>query len=447
MPLLTRSMNKELPRQLGLKDAVGILVGSVIGSAIFVVTAEMTQYVHTPAMVLGIWIVGGIISFMGGVTFAELGTRFPAAGGMYVYLRASFGPLVAFLYGWALFLVIQTGSIAAVAAAFARYFTVLTRAPDGWQIPIAVTLIAFLTTTNAISTRVGATVQNISSLMKCLGAVGLIVVCLGSGKADFSHFSPVIVDGFSFAFVLAIGNALVSALWAYDGWYQVGNIAGELEDPQREVPRSLILGLSVVCVLYILVSIAYLTVLTPEQVARSKAVASDAACAVMGDLGSALISIAVVISTFGCVNGMTISGPRVYYAMSRDGLLPGFLGEAHPRFLTPFWAIVLQGLWSVVLVMAGKYDELYNYVMFVGWVFYLLAGFALVIERRKHPGAPCYRAWGYPWTTYGFILASAFLFVTTFLNNTTWSLRGAGILAAGAMFYSVRARAIGLKTD
>lgn len=437
---------EELPRQLGLKDAVGILVGSVIGSAIFVVTAEMTQCVHTPAMVLAIWVLGGVISFMGGVTFAELGTRFPAAGGMYVYLRSSLGMLVAFLYGWSLFLVIQTGSIAAVAAAFARYFTVLAGTPDSWQTPIAVALIAFLTTTNAISTRLGANVQNVCSLVKCLGLVGLIVLCLGSSKADTSHFSPVIVDSLSYTFVLAIGNALVAALWAYDGWYQVGNIAGELKDPQREVPRSLFLGLSVVCVLYVLVSIAYLAVLTPQQVATSKAVASDAARSVWGDFGSRLISLAVVISTFGCVNGMTISGPRVYYAMSRDGLLPGFLADVHPRFHTPFWPVVLQGIWSILLVMKGNYNELFNYVMFVGWVFYMLAGVALILERRKQPHEPCYRAWGYPWTTYGFILASGFLFVTTFLNNTEWSIKGLWILAGGATVHLVRVHVIGLKT-
>ena len=431
-------MSKELPRQLGLKDAIGVLVGSVIGSAVFKVASEMTHYVHTPAMVLAAWVLGGIISFMGGVTFAELGTRFPHAGGMYVYLNTACGGLAAFLYGWALFLIIQTGSIAAVAVVFAQYLAVFTHTPAEHQPLVAMALIAFLTAANAISTRLGANLQNLSTLMKCLGVAGLIVLCLTSPKVDFSQFRPLVVDSFSFAFVLAIGNALVSALWAYDGWYQVGNIAGELEDPQRDVPRSLFLGLSIVCVLYILVSVAYMAVLPLGQVEATKTVAADAARAVAGDWGARLISIAVVISTFGCVNGMTISGPRVYYAMAREGVLPRFLGEAHPRFLTPFWPVVLQGLWSIVLVSAGKYDELYNYVMFAGWVFYGLAGVSLVILRRKDPDAKCYRAWGYPWTTYGFIAASLFLFVTTFINYSHESKIGCAILAVGAVVYRWR---------
>lgn len=430
-------MSKELPRQLGLKDAVGVLVGSVIGSAVFKVASGMTKSVHTPAMVLAIFVLGGAISFMGGVTFAELGTRFPAAGGMYVYLRTAFGGLVAFLYGWALFLIIQTGSIAAVAVAFAQYLSVFTGTPKEAQPWIAITLIAILTTVNAVSTRAGANLQNLTTLMKCGGVAALIGLCLTSPKVDYSHFSPLVSDSFSIAFVLAIGNALVSALWAYDGWYQVGNIAGELEDPQRDVPRSLFLGLTIVCVLYILVTIGYQAVLTPHQIAGTEIVASEAARVVAGDWGARMISLAVVISTLGCVNGMTISGPRVYYAMAREGVLPAAMGNAHPRFLTPFWPIVLQGIWSIVLVTSGSYDELFNYVMFAGWVFYMLAGVALFVLRKQDPDAKCYRCWGFPGTTLGFIAASAFLLITTLFNYRRESLRGCGILLAGAVVYGV----------
>lgn len=398
----------------------------------------MTRYVHTPAMVLAMFVLGGAISFMGGVTFAELGTRFPAAGGMYVYLRTAFGGMWAFLYGWALFLIIQTGSIAAVGVACAQYLSVFTGTPPEGQTWIAIAIIAFLTSVNAISTRAGANLQNLTTLMKCAGVALLIVLCLTSPKADYSHFRPLVADSFSIAFVLAIGNALVASLWAYDGWYQVGNIAGELEDPQRDVPRSLFLGLTVVCVLYILVTIGYQAVLSPEQIAGTKIVASDAAKAVAGDWGARMISLAVVISTFGCVNGMTISGPRVYYQMAREGVLPSSLGEAHPRFQTPFWPIVLQGLWSIVLVTSGSYDQLYNYVMFAGWVFYMLAGIALFILRRQDPDAKCYRCWGFPFTTAGFIAASLFLLVTTLVNYQRESLIGCAILAAGAVVYKWR---------
>jgi APA family basic amino acid/polyamine antiporter len=424
-----------LPRQLSLADAIGILVGSVIGSAIFKVTADMTRLVQTPSMVLAVWVAGGVISFAGGVTFAELGTRYPTAGGLYVYLRETWGALAAFLFGWALLLVIQTGSIAAVAVAFADYAAKVAPTLDGHNTMVAVALIVGLSLVNAASTRMGATVQNVSSLIKCSAILGLIALSLASGKMNATNFHSSVPSS-STSFVFAIGAALVSAMWAYDGWYQVGTMAGELKDPDRDVPRALFIGLSIVCVLYILVSIVYLSLMPASQVSQSKAIAADAARTIMGIRGEWWISLAVSISTFGCVNGMTISAPRVYYAMSRDGMLPRFLGEPHPRFHTPFWAILIQGAWSVVLVLAGNYEELYNYVMFAGWFFYGLAGVGLVIERRRRPKDGTYRAWGYPWTTGLFVAASVFCLASSVYEQPKPSLGGMVILTIGAVVYT-----------
>jgi APA family basic amino acid/polyamine antiporter len=429
-----------LPRSLSLLDAIGVIVGIVIGSGIFKVTSDMMRYMGTPGMVVLIWIVAGIISFLGGVTFAELGSRYPQPGGLYIYLRESFGPLWAFLFGWSLFLVIQTGSIAAVAIVFAEHIAVLYPLSKTAVTAVGVGVIAFLSIVNACSTRTSATVQNLFSFAKCLAIGSLIAMAFTSKQATTAHFHPFFPGHTEGNFIVAIGAALVAALWAYDGWYQVGNMAGEMENPERDVPRSLFLGIGLVCLLYILVSIAYMVILTPQQVATSQRVATDTAQAVLGNRGAYLIAIAVIISTFGCINGMSLVAPRVYYMMARDGLFFEALGRPHPTFQTPFHAVLLQGLWSVVLVFYGDYDALYNYVMFITWLFYGLAAAGLFIQRKKNPSYKGYHAWGYPFTPLIFLLFCIFLMCTSVQSNPKESLIGTVIMGAGLPVYQFWSR-------
>jgi APA family basic amino acid/polyamine antiporter len=425
----------DLPRDLTLADAVGVIVGIVIGSGIFMVAAEMTREVRTPALVLGCWVAGGLISFAGGITFAELGTRYPAAGGMYVYLREAFGPMVAFLYGWTLFLVVQTGSIAAVGVACAEHVAVLHPIGASRVPVVAVAIILGLSLLNALSTRASASVQNTFTLAKVLAIAALIGLSFVSGKANPAHFIPLLPATRPESYLLAIAAALVAALWAYDGWYQVGNVAGEMKDPGRDIPRALFIGLSIVCSLYVAVSGAYLLVLSPDAVAASRTVGADAARAVLGADRAWWIAALIVVSTFGCVNGMTLAGPRVYYAMARDGLFFRRLGEAHPVFRTPFEAVILQGVWSAILVGWGNYEQLFNYVMFTAWLFYGLAGIGLFLERRWRPDMGKYRAWGYPFTPALFVAASAYLAVSTMASRPREAGAGIAMLAAGLAIY------------
>jgi APA family basic amino acid/polyamine antiporter len=424
-----------LPRSLSLIDAIGVIVGIVIGSGIFKVTSSMTQYVRTPGMVVLIWILGGLVSFVGGVTFAELGSRYPQPGGLYVYLRESFGSMVAFLFGWTLLLVIQTGSIAAVGVACAEHISELHHLSDSQIKAVAVVIIAFLSIVNACSTKTSTTVQNVFSVAKVLALGSIIAIAFTSDKATTAHFHPFFPTRPEGSFVVAFGAALVAALWAYDGWYQVGNMAGEMENPERDVPRSLFIGIGLVCALYILVSIAYLIILTPQQVAASKMVATDTARAVLGDRGAMWIAIAVIISTFGCINGMTLVAPRVYYMMARDGLFFEVLGRPHPYFQTPFHAVILQGIWSIALVYYGDYDALFNYVMFITWLFYGLGAMGLFIQRKKNPSYKGYHAWGYPFTPILFTAVSLFLICTSLQSNPRESRTGLLIMLAGIPIY------------
>lgn len=415
-----------LERRLGLFSAVCVVAGSVIGSGVFLVASDITRSVPSPWAGLSVWLVAGLLSLLGGLAFAELGAMFPGAGGQYLYLREAFGPLPAFLYGWTLFWVIQAGSIAAVAIAFARYFSAFFPVgPLGLDL-VAAALIALLTALNLFGVEKGARVLDLVTGFKVLAliavaAAGLLAPARASLGAPWEFSAP------------AYGVALIAAFWAYDGWNNATFVAGELRDPQRNLPLALAGGLALVGTLYLGANLAYARMLPPEAVAASSFVAADAARVMGGEGWARAMSALVLLSTFGCVNGMILAGPRVTYAMAADGRLPAWLAFVHPRWRVPTNALIAQMLWSILLVFSGRYDQLFTYVVSAAFVFYGLSGAAVIVLRRARPEADRpYRTPLYPWLPAAYALFCAAFVLNSLREKPVESLAGLAIVLLGA---------------
>lgn len=447
---------RTLERRLGVFSATTIIVGSMIGSGIFIAPSIMAAYVATPGAWLALWLVGGGLTLLGALSYGELCAMMPRAGGQYVFLREAFGPLVAFLYGWTLFLVIQTGFNAAVAIAFSKFlggvglrvgesdavmslgaFT-LSRA----QI-VAVGVIALLTWINMRGVREGAAVQNLFTVLK-VGAIALLVlVGFSSGKGSLSHFSPMVgadvgAKGLEIGFLAAAGVAMSKALFAYDAWNTVTFAAEEVRDPQRALPRALVLGTVVTTLAYVGACGVYLYVLPIDAMARveENRVAADVARVLLGGAGVTLVSIAILVSTFGCVNGLILGGARVLFAMARDNLFFRAAARLHPQRQTPTGALVLQGVWSSVLALSGSYDRLLTYVTFASLAFNALTVVGLLVLRRTQPDRERpYRTWGYPFTPAIYLAGAGFFLVYIFAGDPADSLLGIAIVAAGLPAY------------
>lgn len=435
----------ELPRVLGLTSVVGILVGTVIGSGIFVAPNRIAELVASPQLILAVWIVGGVLSFFGALAFAELGAAFPQAGGMYVYLRESYGPLLAFLFGWTLFFVIDSGSIATLAVAFsARYLPYFVPLSPLHTKVVAVALIAILVAVNVLGVRYGAALQNLLMFIKfgAIAAVCLTVFALAHG--DVAHFVEPAPAGWSGQAVGSFGAALVLSLWAYKGWEAVTFSGGEIRNPQRNVPLGLLAGTGVVLVLYVATNLAYLYVFPAPEVARSTRIAAAVMDAVIGPVGASLIAAVILCSISGAANGNILTAPRVFYAMARDGLFFRAFAELHPRRLTPYVSILATGAWAALLSVTGTFEQLATYVVFGQWVFFGLTVSAVFVLRRTRPDLPRpYKTWGYPVTPVIFILASLYISVSTLVAEPTHALAGLGIIVAGgpAYWYWQRRRA------
>jgi APA family basic amino acid/polyamine antiporter len=429
-----KSLN--LPRVLGFMDVIGILVGTVIGSGIFIVPAAIALQVRSPVLILAVWLVGGVLSFFGALTFSELGAMYPAAGGMYVFLREAYGRPVAFLFGWAMFFVIEAGSIATLSMAFSSkylpYFVPLS--------PVAVKLVAlafvlFLATVNYVGTRWGARLQNLLMFIKFGAIVGvsLLVLALGDGNTQ-NWVSPPPV--FSTGLIGPFGVALVAALWAYKGWEAATFSAGEIKNPERNLPLGLFAG-TLLCVgLYVVANLAYLYVIPAADIATSTRIATDAMATAVGPISATIISAVILFSITGAANGNFLTAPRVFFAMSRDGLFFKRIADVHPTFLTPYVSIVAIGVWSAILSLSGTFEQLASYVIFGQWLFFGLTVGAVMVLRRKRPDMPRpYRTWGYPITPILFILASLYISVNTLVNQFWNSMAGLGIIALGVPAY------------
>ncbi len=435
-------------RTLGLFSGTMAVVGGIIGSGIFNNPAIVAQRVGTGGLTLGVWVLGGVVALIGAFCFGELGQRRPQAGGSYVYIREALGPLPAFLYAWALLLVMATGAIAAVAVTFANYALSLagvTGADGRWLAGAAIVLLSAI---NYVGIRPGAITTNIFTLLKLAALVFLIVVGLGPlhGAATAST-AGVAVSGSPF---LAVAAALVPVLFAYGGWQQTNFIAEEIVEPQRNLPRALVLGVLIVVVVYLLANVTYLRMLGPAGLAASTAPAADALRLRLGPIGATVIGAGITASTFGFLNLVIMVSPRVYQTMAADGLFFPAFARLHPGFRTPGTAILVQGVWAVVLLLTGQYGQLLDYVVFCDWIFFGLAVVSLFVLRKRDaargvsepPGA--FRVPGWPVTPLLFIAAAIYVVAGSISSNPKNALLGSVILLLGVpVFHFWRARRAG----
>jgi len=427
----------ELPRVLGLWSVVGILIGTVIGSGIFVVPAEIATLVKAPVLILSVWVLGGLLSFLGALCFAELGAAFPQAGGVYVYLREAYGPLIAFLFGWTLFLVIDSGAIAALSMAFSSkylpYFIPLS--PVGIKV-VALVFVAFLVAVNYVGVRYGALLQNGLMFIKFGAILAVTGAVLFFAQGDSAHFSSPAIPAVSTGLMAAFGLAMVRTLWAYKGWEVTTYSAGELRNPTRDLPLGLLAGMAVVIALYLGTNLAYLYVFPAGEVATKSRVAADAMKLVVGPIGGTIIAIVILCSITGAANGNVLTAPRVFFAMANDGLFFKKIASVHPRFLTPHVSILATGGWAAVLSLSGTFEALASYVIFGQLIFFALTAAAVIILRRARPELRRpYRTWGYPLTPVLFIAGAVVLSVNLVLIQTVNSLAGLGIILLGVPAY------------
>ncbi len=428
----------ELPRKLTLLDSTMLNVGSMIGSGIFIVPATIALYLKSSGLIIFVWIVGGIVSLFGALSVAELGAMMPDGGGMYVYLRKSYGPLWGFLYGWSAFAVINTAAIAAVAVTFATYLGYFFPMTNMGIRLVAAASVIFLTVVNCFGIKLGAIVQNGFTLLKIAALAALVVLSFllsGGSPANFSPVLPVL----PFSSLLGpVVLALIAVLWSYDGWIEITYVAGEVLNPQVNLPRALGLGTMIVIAVYVLISCAVSYVLPIEAASQSTLVLSDAAVKIMGTGGAMFVSFAVVISTFGTNNGFIFASPRIYYAMAKEELFFKWLATIHPKYETPIASLIVQAILACALIFSGSYDQLITYVVFASFVFYGMSAAAVFLLRKRDPNAlRPYETWGYPVTPAIFIAFAIFLVVYSIIEDPRDSLIGAGIVLSGVPAYMI----------
>ena len=430
-----KNVTADLPRTLGLLDSLCIVIGVVVGGGIFLVPNLIARELHSSAAILSVWIFGGVISFFGALACAELGTALPATGGQYVFLREAFGPMIGFLCGWSMFTVARTAQVAWMAVVFSLYVSYFVPLSPIAAKLLGLAAIAVFTAINFRGARAGAFVQNLFTFAKVLG-IAVIICCafLWSGKAAPSaHIADFSVSSF--------GTALIACVLAYDGWVQLSFVAGEIRNPQRNVLLALALGSGACIVIYLLANVAYLHVLSIPEIAASDHVGATLAQRVLGSRGGGLVSLIILLSIVGTLNGCFLTSPRVYFAQARDGLFFRKFGEVHSRYQTPAFAIVAQGLWSAVLLVSGSYETLVDYAMFGIWLSYglMIAGVIVLRKTRPELRRP-YKMWGYPVTPALFLIVTAWFLLNMLKTRPVPSLAGLLLTLTGIPVYFLWAR-------
>ncbi len=423
----------ELARRLSLGDSIAIVVGMMIGGGIFLVPNLVARSVPSMPMAMAVWVLAGVVSFLGALACAELGAAFPATGGQYVFLREAYGSATAFLCGWSLFTVARTAQVAWLAVVFSIYV--------GYFVPLgllaskllSLSVLALFTWVNYRGVKLGAMVQNSLTVAKVVGLLIIVAaalllsghkVALGAGAHEGG------------ASISSFGVALIACLLAYDGWVQLSFVAGEIRNPKRNVVRALSLGTLAVIAIYVIANIAYMRVLTIPQIAASEHVGADAAAAVLGSTGATVVTVLIMLSVLGTLNGCFLTSPRVYFAQAADGLFFRKFAEVHPVYGTPGFAILAQAGWSAVLLLSGSYESLIDYSIFGIWVFYGLMIAAVVVLRRTRPDLPRpYRMWGYPVTPFVFLGVALWFVVNMLFTRPGASFASLGLISTGIPAY------------
>jgi APA family basic amino acid/polyamine antiporter len=430
-------LNSAKPRRLlGVFDATMIVMGGIVGSGIFINPYVVALRVRTPFLILGVWLLGGALAMLGAFIWAELATRLPEAGGQYLYLRQAYHPSIAFIYGWVLLLVTQTGGMAAVAVTFARYYREITgfSASDG---AIASAALLGLTAINCVGVRAGSNVQSALMLLKAGAIAALVAVGMLWGGGSVQAL-PILDRPVSLGLAGAIGAAMIPVAFAYGGWQTASFVAGEMRDPRRDLSRGLVAGVIGVVVLYLAVNFVCVRVLGPAGLAATRTPASSVMRAALGERGAQWIAFGIAVSTLGFLSQGILTAPRVYYAMARDGLFFKSVGWLSPRTGVPVVAIVLQGVTATVIALSGRYEQILNYVVSVDFISFALTAASLFVFRRRHGASPAqglYLTPGHPYTTGLFVLSCAAIVISTVASSPANSAVGLIILLAGIPVY------------
>jgi APA family basic amino acid/polyamine antiporter len=436
---------------VGLFDATMLVMGGIVGSGIFINAYVVARQVHTPVLILGAWVVGGLLAMLGAFIYAELADRMPDVGGQYAYLREAYHPALGFLYGWVLLLVIQTGGMAAVTVTFARYFAELT----GLKVPEPVTVVVTLTgltVINCLGVKLGSRVQSGLMVLKIAAIAGLVVAGFLLIRAPHSLVHPVLDQRASFNLLTAFGAAMVPVLFAYGGWQTTSFIAAEIKEPRRNLPRALLIGVAGVITLYVTVNMVYVRALGASNLANTTVPASATMRLALGDRGASLIALGVAVSTLGFLSQSVLTAPRVYFAMAEDGVFFRRVASVSARTRVPVVAIILQSIWTAVVALSGKYEQILNYVVSMDFLFFGLTASCLFVFRKrerlrggKGTGGVGYRVPGHPVTTAIFILISWLVVANTIYKYPANSLLGMLILFLGLPVYALWRRQSGVR--
>jgi len=451
-----QASDEGLLRALGLGSAILLVVGTVIGSGIFLTTGVMAQAIPSASLLLLAWILGGVLTIAGGLTYAEMGAMFPRSGGVYVFLREAYGPLPAFLYGWASLLVVISGATAAVAVGFADYLSYFVPALSTSRVVVALAVpwgeytisaaqlaaalsLAVLGAVNYVGVRSGNMVNVVLTAAKVGGLAAIPVMALIAGSVA-PAYTPV-VPAEVVRPLAAFGVAMIAVLWTYESWYYVTYAAGEIRDPHRNVPRALVIGILILMGIYVTVNVAYLHAMTIDEMRGVTRIAERAATTLMGPGGATFIALTVVLSTLGCNAAGLLGGSRVLFAMAKDGVFLPAASRVHTRYRTPHIAITALTTWAIVLTLSGTYEQLFTYVMFASILFSVATGLALFRLRATRPEHPRpYRAWGYPWVPALYVLGASAFVLNTLVERPFESMFGLGIVLTGIPVYLAQRR-------
>ncbi|MGE0100721.1 MAG: APC family permease [Blastocatellales bacterium] len=426
-------------RKLTLFDATMIVISGIIGSGIFINPYIVAQSVGTPFLIIAVWVAGGLIALAGAFVFAELSTVMPRVGGQYAFFREAFHPLVAFLHGWSLLFIIQSGATAGVAVAFAKYLQPLLDVPKEWITPMAVAILLGLAGFHALGIKPGAILINVITFGKTVAIAALIIGAFLLTKQSGITLEPLTPPGMQGAgLVSAFFAGLVPAMFSYGGWQNLNFVSEEVKDPLRNLPRAILIGVICVIAVYVSANVAYVHVLSAPALAATETPAADMASRLAGPAGAKVISALIVISTFGFINLSLLAAPRVYYAMGADGVFFRFIGRLSPKYHAPTAAILLQGVLAALFAISNRYDELVRYAVFADWIFFALAGVALMVFRKTMPEAPRPQPVPfYPVVPILFVLVGLGIVLNTFITDWANARNGAIIIALGVPVYFI----------